>query len=642
MTHRNSIQRITTAALMFLGWLACPAVSRGVDIEKYAPDEIEAIIVVRWNTVVHSKPAMAMLGGKTPFQYVKDVIISQEPKAAEILNIPEVGKAIESLSGSTTAVTIVMARDGGLFLDGKFDSAQLLADVKTAASGKIESENVNGSDLITIDHGLSYAVTENGSLIVIGEDPFVRRTWEARRKSPRLGLLTQYSRPKLKKELIAHLQTLPQDRPILFVAIENHEKLAVAGQVQLGDSLELRVDVELESAETATRAEADITSKLSEMAAEFHRTPAAAVLKLAKITRDGKHLTIEGTVPADLVGPAVAALVNPPSDLDPIAMLSIGNDDAAGRGYYDSQARLAFSGDGKLLAVASSAPFSPNGPKPGALKIYDVATQKVLFEQELGQNAAGAASLSFHPTTRWLAPWERATLANPGNGVAVWDIDKHQKLKEFDAEAALFSPDGKYLACIGTTGVKLYHADTWEQARELPNADSIKRTWGGSVQVPVVGFSGDGARFVLVTQLGQVNVYTVATGELAGSFQSSDLKPENPTRSIDTAALSPDGALVAVGIGDTITLVDLATRTVKRKFNFGISYGATPVFSPDGTKLVISGWQVLKVEDLAGGDPLFLRPKPARFFGNGPVFSPRGHLFAAPASDKILLFDLKP
>ena len=62
---------------------------------------------------------------------------------------------------------------------------------------------------------------------------------------------------------------------------------------------------------------------IGEMIAELHRSPAAKVLKSIALRQQGSRLTIELKVPAEEVGPTLAAMMNPPSDIEPAAVFDL-------------------------------------------------------------------------------------------------------------------------------------------------------------------------------------------------------------------------------------------------------------------------------------------------------------------------------
>ena len=121
--------------LVLAGWMTgeTPS-SRAADIDKYVPDDAMGIVTIQWDKVIVSKPARMLLGNKTPFQFIRELIISQTPGAAEVMNSPDLARVIEYLSAHTHRLTTVVGMDGGGFLEGKYDHEQLLKLVKAAAS----------------------------------------------------------------------------------------------------------------------------------------------------------------------------------------------------------------------------------------------------------------------------------------------------------------------------------------------------------------------------------------------------------------------------------------------------------------------------------------------------------------------------
>ena len=143
-------------------------------------------------------------------------------------------------------------------------------------------------------------------------------------------------------------------------------------------------------------------------------------------------------------------------------------------------------------------------------------------------------------------------------------------------QAVAFTPDGRCLAVGSLTGIWLHDAATARAATLLPLAEEVHS----------LAFSSDGSLLVSVSSrrdegaiAGTIRLWDLATGRSLGTFLEGYV---SPMRSV---ALSPDGTLLAAGVGDEVRLWDVATRT-----STGILEGhegrvQSVAFSPDGTRL---------------------------------------------------------
>ena len=212
---------------------------------------------------------------------------------------------------------------------------------------------------------------------------------------------------------------------------------------------------------------------------------------------------------------------DPPSDLEPAAVFSLSD---------EGNAHIAFSSDSKHMAVATGSGFGDHGPTPGTIRIWNIATSKLKFEQPIGHDGRGdpigALSVSFHPNNKWVAV-ACGDLGQPNSHVTVWDFEQHQKIKEVDGEACLFSPDGKLLACVDATEVRLLKTQNWEFAHQLLQPKGVKGNMRGGVFPSLVGFSTNSERIFVVTLAEAIDVYDVGTGTIVTTVESKDLKTDD-------------------------------------------------------------------------------------------------------------------
>lgn len=123
--------------------------------------------------------------------------------------------------------------------------------------------------------------------------------------------------------------------------------------------------------------------------------------------------------------------------------------------------------------------------------------------------------------------------------------------------------------------------EAWPLARQIRGAEAV-----------LVGVASDGKSVILRTSGGAPSVYDVS---LDGKTSRFDIR--SPNR-IDSAALSPDGKLVATAEGSNgVKLRDAATgKMVEALWPTGGLPAEQVAFTPDGAKLVVVCWRTEAVE----------------------------------------------
>ncbi len=240
---------------------------------------------------------------------------------------------------------------------------------------------------------------------------------------------------------------------------------------------------------------------------------------------------------------------------------------------------LAFSPDGRLLAIAGGSPESVSGE----VELLNVATGKITANWQL-PGTTEVHTVAFSPDGKTLVTgddkgvttmWEVAT--HRITATLTSQADTSDKLPPARVEAAAFHPRGAVLATGDEVGATLWTVATGRVAAQLDTP---------FMTVFALAFSPDGG--------------TLAAAELdippRGAIQLWDVRSAKPRPSRrftandpHSVAFSPDGAVLASADGDGAALWDAATgRPLAR-----LAAGSTPVsavaFSPDGKTLAAGG-----------------------------------------------------
>ncbi len=300
-----------------------------------------------------------------------------------------------------------------------------------------------------------------------------------------------------------------------------------------------------------------------------------------------------------------------------------------------------FSPDGKLFAAVMW---------PG-VQVWDVATGRSLWRDEAD---ASATELRFTPdgrhlcaATSWFGEgrvWDAAT----GKAKAKYPFPKRgaepRIVPGFRGETPsemrmVFTADGRWLA-VGWCGLALCSWDV-KASKLLTRIDGF--TW----PVTAVRFSPDGQQLIAATDALAVARADARTGRITVAVRLRLAEDQLPDPVLwfgrPAVALSPDGRYLAYGTrSGKIAVAELATSRVPwtAPLNKAKGYHIAPVFSPDGSKLVMSEWfnqeaderayPPMHVWDAASGKPI-PAVKLRSGYKTSVAFSPDGRRAAAVA-----------
>ncbi len=286
---------------------------------------------------------------------------------------------------------------------------------------------------------------------------------------------------------------------------------------------------------------------------------------------------------------------------------------------------VQFSPDGRTLAAATG--DDRDSSRGGAVTLWDVGTRRILGKLEAHR---GALSVAFSP--------DGATIATAGaDGVVqLWDAASRslrRSLTYSACQSVAFSPDGRILASAHEGGdVVLWDALSGRQLGLLK---------GHHDRVDQVVFSADGRSIATAARDRTVKLWSLATRrQTARATLKRELTP------VRCVAYSPDGKTLAAAegpldSGGTVTLWDLATRTLKATLDGHERGVVAVVFSPDGTTLASGSCDgTIRIWDVATGA---YRHELSGLSGLTELaFSPDGRLLASAGEGNIVtLWDVE-
>jgi WD40 repeat protein len=250
-----------------------------------------------------------------------------------------------------------------------------------------------------------------------------------------------------------------------------------------------------------------------------------------------------------------------------------------------------------------------------------------------GEDRTGKAIVAASPRSTFdallqedIPPYELAVAGRgdpskvPSGLVAVFGDTRLKHLGKIQSVA--FAPDSKRLASASQGSVKVWDAETGEEALDLKVPDHQGEFYS-------VAFSPNQRHLAAAGQR-LVAVWDVTTGQL---FRTLGRQPAD----YHTVAFSPDGSKLAAGGADrTVTVWDAATGGKLRTLQ-GITRTVRAVaFSPDGSKLAAgSADRTVKVWDAGTGKELHTLPGHKDTVASV-AFSPDGSVLASGGEDCLV------
>jgi WD40 repeat protein len=234
---------------------------------------------------------------------------------------------------------------------------------------------------------------------------------------------------------------------------------------------------------------------------------------------------------------------------------------------------LAFSADGAALAAGEYCnPDVPGGAHPGRVRLLEVATGKLLWQQQVKYPVT---SVALSPDGKTLA------YALSGGEIVSWDVPGRRELFRAKHEAQVS-------LCYSHSGQTLASASDTPEPRSLPRRGPDGR--------PILSARGQAAD-------GSIRLWNATTGRMVRTLS------QKSSEGVNSIAFSPDDEMLAAGYHDAKIRVWGAQRG---KLLYTLTVHSAPAwalpvaFSPDGGLLVSGSYNddFLRLWDTQTGKPL--------------------------------------
>jgi WD40 repeat protein len=229
------------------------------------------------------------------------------------------------------------------------------------------------------------------------------------------------------------------------------------------------------------------------------------------------------------------------------------------RGHAGGVHSVAFSPDGRALASASA---------DQTIRIWDSETGREM-RQLLGHQKV-AYAVAFTKVDNMLVS------GGADGTLRFWDWSKAKQMRQIATEGPVYtlslSRDGRIVGAHGGEQTQFWEVASRKEVRRAGHF------WAH------VALAADGKTFVTHSRNDMVQTWNLASGEEQYAFQG----PEWSGSIVGTPSilLSPDGRLLAATSKNGITVWEMSTGKVRRRFSGHRSFVVPFAFSPDGRTLL--------------------------------------------------------
>jgi eukaryotic-like serine/threonine-protein kinase len=235
------------------------------------------------------------------------------------------------------------------------------------------------------------------------------------------------------------------------------------------------------------------------------------------------------------------------------------------------------AGTGKGFAFDPQSRMLASALKDGGVNLRD-AHDGHLLHKLVTPDAGSCESVAFSPDGRLLVAGH-----NTGR-VVLWDPVEGRRLREVPGFAksltcAVFSPDGKYIACAGADADSGKKADAQIRLYDVASAREVRRLVGHEGVICSLVFSPDSRQLFSGGRDQLIRVWDVETGAQRHSQQGH-------SGDVQCLSLSPDGRRLASSSDDrTLTIWDVLTAQELQTFKPQAGEILSVAFSADGTQV---------------------------------------------------------
>lgn len=190
------------------------------------------------------------------------------------------------------------------------------------------------------------------------------------------------------------------------------------------------------------------------------------------------------------------------------------------------------------------------GASDGSVQLIDLAAEKI-EPRRWEKHSSYVSGVAWAGETLVSGSWDCS--------LVWWDREKGEAIRTIENAHAKWirgvaaSPDGKTIATIGDDMVcRLWDAASGEKKHSLRGHETLTPHHYPSM-LYAVGFSRDGQFLATGDRVGRVNVWEVASGNRAGTFEAPVMYTWDPNQrrhsigGLRSLAFSPDGNQIAVG-----------------------------------------------------------------------------------------------
>lgn len=198
--------------------------------------------------------------------------------------------------------------------------------------------------------------------------------------------------------------------------------------------------------------------------------------------------------------------------------------------------------------------------------------------------------------------------------------------------AGAYSPDGRYLATVGTGGIVMWKVATGDQVASFR---------GTIDRVNALSFSPDGTRFATSSYDHRasssydyrVHIWETATGRALATS-------ERVSQPIMGVQYAPDGSFLFVARGSSVAIWDPTTFHEIKKYETGYIYHNAVALSPDGRQFAVTDGFTTRIRNVSDGDTVqvfYLDTIPTDL-----AFTPDSSRLALALPDRVEIWNVTP